>query len=708
MREEKSFCRICSGGCGVNVTIDDDDRISKVRSDPDHPMTRGYACFKGLQAAASHHGPARLLNPMKHMPNGSFQQISSEQALDEIGDRLGRIIGEHGPDAAGLFQGNGATSFALFSMIRSFLQSFGSRQLFTTMTIDQSAKYVSFERLGGWAGGAQDFDTMDVVMMFGANPLISHAAIGLLCVDPVKRLKEACARGLKVIAIDPRRTETAHHAELFLQPLPGHDTAIAASIIRTILAEGWEDADFCARFVGAERMADLRAAVAPFAPETTEERAGLVAGQIRAAARMFARDGRRGVAMTGTGPNMAPHSNVGQHLIDTLNVICGRFPREGERLTAIDVLSPPPTYREEVISAPRSWTAYPPSRIRGFGTIAGERMSGTLADEILTPGSAQIRALFVVGANPAISMPDQVKMVEALKSLDLLVSIDPFRTPTARLAHYIIPPTMFYERADLPISFPGIAFYPVAWTQYARPLVKPPAGSDVVEDWYVLWSLAKRLGVKMKYHDFDLDMETPPTTDELIAMRIHGSMIPLDEIKKHPGGKVYDVGNIRVQPGRPEQTAQFDVMPADVAAELAEALPKKEIGGFTHLMSSSRLRDFFNSNGIYVPAVRARNPTNPAFLSPEDMKALGLSNNEEIEIVSENGTIRAVAQADERLRSGVVTISHGWGDLPDEENKHDNGVCINPLISDNKHVERVNAMPRMSAIPVNIRRVASA
>ena len=141
-------------------------------------------------------------------------------------------------------------------------------------------------------------------------------------------MEEARRAGLKLIVIDPVRTQTAENADLFLQPLPGHDAAIFAALLNIILREGWHDAPFCAAHVAG--LDDLARAVAAFDPALVEARAGIRSGQLLHAATMFARDGRRGCAGGGTGPNMADHSNLAEHLIETLNVVCGRVLRAGE------------------------------------------------------------------------------------------------------------------------------------------------------------------------------------------------------------------------------------------------------------------------------------------------------------------------------------------------------------------------------------------
>src|SRR5947207_2284550 len=108
LREAQSFCRICAAHCGMRLSIDADERIVRIRPDREHPMSAGYACFKGLQAEDAHHGPARLLHPLKKKHDGSFERIGFEQAMDEIAATLGRIRERDGPAAIGGFNGTGS------------------------------------------------------------------------------------------------------------------------------------------------------------------------------------------------------------------------------------------------------------------------------------------------------------------------------------------------------------------------------------------------------------------------------------------------------------------------------------------------------------------------------------------------------------------------------------------------------------------------
>ncbi|MEO6718183.1 MAG: molybdopterin-dependent oxidoreductase [Novosphingobium sp.] len=715
-RDAISFCRICAANCGVVLKIDKETQaILSVKGDKDNPVSNGYVCFKGLQAEEYHHGPQRLLRPLKRLTDGSFAEIGIEQALDEIADKLKAIVAKGGPQAVAGFKGTAGVNVTTHMIQLDFLHALGSQQFYSVNTIDQSAKLVSFERQGGWMAGQQDLSQSEVILFFGCNPVISHSTMPVMGPDPLRTLKAARDRGLKLIVIDPRHTETAAHADLFLQPMPGRDTAIAAAMVRVILDEGWEDEPFVAAHVGADRIADLRRALEPFTPEMAERAAGLESGQIRAAAKLFAHDCRSGGAFAATGPSMAAFSNTMQHMVDTLNIVCGRYRRTGQKIVA-DMINTPYPVHAEVISPQRNYDKVPPSRIRGAGMLGFDRMASTLPEEILTPGEGQIRALLVNGSNPASCLPDQARAVEAFRSLDLLVTVEPYMTTTAQLSHYILPPLMMYERHDLPISDPNFNIGTTTWSRYAPPVIDPPQGSELVADWYPWWALGKRLGLTMQFSGQELDFtrNQPPSTEDMLALRCVNGRISFDALKAdlaaYPSGRIYDHPSLEVLSARPEAAnARFDVMPADVADELRDFLASDYAqdasagSGFSHLMISRRMNRVMNTLGNNLAGTHRHDPGNPAFLHPDELAGLGLAAGDRVEIASQHGRIVAVAKADPALRRGVVSISHCWGGLPGTEGA---GANTNLLIAADRDVQPINAMPLMSSLPVNLRKVA--
>jgi anaerobic selenocysteine-containing dehydrogenase len=713
MREAISVCRVCSGFCGLTVTVDDDGRAVKVRGDRRHPVSRGFACSKGLDIPDQTNRPDRVLRPLKRLEDGRFVELPLSDALDEIAERLNAILDEDGGRAVATFSGtnhwhNNPVSY----LHEAFLAALGSPNKYTTGTIDQSAHLVTMGRMGIWAPGRRPFEDCDVSLMLGSNPLVSLGAYMAISVDPVKRLKEAKARGMKLIVIDPRRSETAAHADLFLQPMPGHDAAILAALIRIILANGWHDAEFCDRYV--EGLEAMRAAVAPFTAEAVAARAGIAAEQLEQAAAMFARDNRRGHAIVGTGGTMAPHSNLIDHLIETLTVICGRFLREGDRIPNIGVFSPPAPVHAEVIPIGRMWETSPQTTT-GYGQLFGEFPSTMLPDEILTDAPGRIRALFVNGANPAACLPDQRKAVRALAALDLLVSIEPNMSATARLCSYIIPPLLQLEREDVlfgPRTERLLGHIPFA--QWIPAAVQPPTGAELIDDWQLYWALAERLGLQLTVGPHVLlpageDRTGPvamPTTEALLETILAGSRVPFATVRNAPLGVMCE-DEAFIAPPRPEATARFTLAPADVLDEIATVASEDldaEGAGYSHRLTVRRERAMMNSLEPWRPGEN-RPRGAPAYFHPEDIALLGLGEDDEIEIVSETGRLRAAVRTDAALRRGVVSISQCRGPLPGED---ESVGSTSLLVRTDRDIETINAMPRFTAIPVNVTRLGAA
>ncbi len=709
MREAKSFCRICHAGCGVHLTLDDEGRLTSIRGDKDSALSRGYACYKAMQAVAAHNGPERLLGALRREGPEILAPIPSEKAIEEIAGRLAAIRERHGPKAVALYAGGGASfSAATRGMLPAFMEAIGSDMIFTPATIDQPNKIVSKERLGAWPPGAHDLEHSEVILLLGTNPLVSHEGFGVLLADAPRVLKAAKARGLKLICIDPRRTETARHADLHLQPIPGQDAAILAGLLREVLSSGWEDKAFCARYVGAEQMARLRAAVDAFTPALVARRAGLAPEQIVQAAALFARDHSSGSASMTTGGSFAPYADLAQHLMDVLNVVCGRLKRPGDRI-AVDMLAPPGPIRAEVTAPTRSWESAPPSRIRGAGTFYGQKLTATLAEEILEPGDGQVRCLLVVGGNPATIVPDQPLITRALRSLELLVTVDPWLTATARLSHYVLAPKMMFERPDLSFSAPGWDLLTKTFAQYTPAIARPPPGADLVDDWYVLWRIAARLGLTIRYLGAPLDMSHPPESEELLRLRAARGRVGLEALRPHPSGREFDHSDGVVAEAREGCDGAFDVMPADVAEELADFLGQRDEPGrhlddgrqFRFLLTSRRSRFLYNSTLNQLAEARSRVPFNPVYVNPADMADLGIAANDLVEVASAYGAVLARTEPDEDMRAGVVAMLHGTA-------RDETGANVNRLIEVGRKVGRITAMPRMSAIPVDIRRIGSA
>jgi anaerobic selenocysteine-containing dehydrogenase len=415
---------------------------------------------------------------------------------------------------------------------------------------------------------------------------------------------------------------------------------------------------------------------------------------------------------------MSLRSNLSDHLVTVLNVICGRFLREGEEIDNPGFLTQRYDKRCQVVPASRPWETGWKSRIQGYGLLPcihePELGTGIMTDEILQPGPDQVKAFFVHGGNPAVVVPDQQKVVRAFKSLELLVTIDPYMTPTAKLSHYVLPTRLQYERPDLPLWMmeqTPYPFYNESFTRYTPAVAKTPPGSEISTDAEIFWGIAKRLGVTTTYLGVPLDMTKPPTPDDMLAITARHSVVPLEEIKKHPMGIVYEDGGPQIAfPAEPGANARFSLAPYDIVAELKDVAAEKWLQEIsvsdgsraTHRMTCRRIRHQHNSQQRTLPSSRKRLPYNVAWVNPDDLADMGVKSGDMIRVSSEVTTIEIKAEADDSLRRGVIAIPYGFGALPDEANYEEYGVTPNLLISTDRHLEPINAMPRMSAFPVAI------
>jgi anaerobic selenocysteine-containing dehydrogenase len=716
------ICRFCHATCGLKVTIEQ-GRVTRLIGDVDNPVYHGYSCVKGRNFHQFHYDPARVLQPLRRGVGGTFEPVAHRVALDGVGQALARILAAHGPRALAMYSGTFSHFCPAGVMLReAFMDAIGSPMRFTNATIDQPGKPIAMALHGKWGAGPQAFADSDVCMLVGANTLVSMWG-GIPSFNPARRLHEARQRGLKLIVIDPRRTETARKADLHLQCLPGHDPAILAAMIHVIVSEGLHDREFVAAETGGFEA--LAAAVAPFTPERVGAAAGLPSAQIVAAARLFA-GARRGNATSGTGPSMAPHGVLMDYLLLALNTICGRWVRAGEPVPNRGVL-----FRQfsgvARAEKPRPGAGFGETlRVRGLTDTAAGLPTAALADEILAPGPGQVRALIVVGGNPLTSWPNEAKTRRALESLELLVVVDPMMSSTAQLAHYVIGPRFGFETPAITFANEGITTYGLSigyqepYAQYQPQLVEPPAGSDVLEDWRIFYELGRSMGLPLAWRGQPLDMAHPPTTDALLEHFVRRSRVPLAEIKAHPHGALFPDPQplaearapdwpFRLQLGHEAMLRELAQVDAGLVAPATTATPLREQGGdgpgesrapgLDLLLVSRREHATYNSVGHALPALRRRRPYNPAYLNPGDAHRLGVSEGSIVIIESPVGAVRAVAHPAEDVREGVVSMAHGF----DSSGGPAGAANAATLVDDANGSDPLSGMPRMSAIPVRVR-----
>lgn len=727
IKVKPGICRICTAHCPIVVTTDD-GRPIEVKGDPTGTPYEGYICPKGRALPEQHNDPRRVLHPQRRRPDGSFERIPSLQAVDEIADRLQAIIAEHGPESVALYLGAGSVVQVMgVPMGGALLHAIRSPMMFSASTIDKPAERIALALHGNWHAGLQSFATADAWLIVGANPVIAKSS-GAPHNNPGMRLKQAGKRGMQLIVIDPRRTETTRRAAVHLQARPGEDPTVLAGLIRIIIAEGLYDREFVeANAVG---LAELTAAVAPFTPDYVAERAGVPAEQLHAAARAFA-TARRGGAIASTGPSFSLRSNATFYLVLCLNTLCGFWAREGEPAPQPNVLLPAFTPRAQP-QGPVPVFGKREMRVRGLRQTATGLPSAALPDEMLLPGPGQIKAFFCMGGNPVSAWPDQRKAEAALQSLELYVQFDSVMTASARHAHYVIGSRMALEVPSTTFAAEGLKFlnpgrgFDMPWGQYVEPAAEPPPGSDLIDEHELFFRVAQRLGLQLSWVNvhgsifeespkqvFKFDMDRIPTLEDLWEMTLCNSRVPLAELKANPHGLVVDEPVI-VQPREEGCTDMLQLgdplMMADLAEIAAEDFRAERTDPeYPFRLVSRRANSTMNSILVGLPAAARNKHHNPLFVHPEDLAGLGLRDGDVVRVSSRAGEVGAVVEGDDTLLRGVVAMTQGFG--TSEEGAEDGtgrnpylGANVNVLIPNDRDFDPITGIPRMSNIPVAIAR----
>lgn len=720
------ICKVCWAACPIEVTVEE-GRATKVVGDRQSPIYGGYTCPKGRAMPEGHYAPHRLLHSQRRRPDGSYETIPTSVAISEIAEKLGKIIDQHGPEAVGLFPGNGNLSNPLNPVMGAmFIMAMGTfpDRYFSVQTIDQAGKVIAQALHGRWNAGPNPFSSSDTWMLVGTNPVISKLG---LPVNPGYAIKNAVKEGMKLIVVDPRRTESAGNAFMHIQAQPGQDPTLLAGFIHVIIAEELYDADFVrANTQGFEL---LKQQVEPFTPDHVAKVTGVDAEQILLAARTFA-NAKSGCVVTGTGPHFALHGTLVEYLALCMNTLCGRWTRAGERHSQPHVLLPDVDVRAQPMAPYKPWDFSNPHRINGLPRTIVGAPTGTLGDQILTPGEGQVRALICAGSNPMVSLPDQMRTSKALKSLELLVSIDVEMSNTARMADYIIPDKMSMETPAVTQFTESMQYYGT-WTggfeqpyaMYSPPTVEPPEGSDCIESWEFLYEIAKKLGKQLVYHvngagagehwdqypvPVPISLDRRPSSEEMFEFMCTGSRVPLDEVKKYPHGQVFTDLEKTVLPRANDCDAMLELADQTMMEELDEvyrlngstALPDAE---FPLLFTPRRANEFMNSIGRMNPKLGGKRGFNPAFINPADLERYGIRAGDVVSIDSRFGQIYGVAEPEPRLRAGTLSMAHCFGPNPDEDSDpRGQGGCTSRLMDANAEYDPIFGQPRMGAIPVKI------
>jgi anaerobic selenocysteine-containing dehydrogenase len=720
-----TFCRICEALCGLEVDVDR-SRIVAIRPNPRHVATEGFACRKGLAQHAIYDGPDRLRHPIARTDRG-FERVSWERALGDIGAKVRAIRDAHGPNAIGMYVGTAAGFSALHPVFaQGFMTGLGSRSMYATATQDCANKFAVARHMYGFpfTQPFPDVRRTKCLVIVGANPVVSKWSF-LQVPNPAQHLKDIERRGGRVFVVDPRRTETAQAAGEHVFIRPDTDPFFYLAFLHEIFARGAVDHEKVARYT--HGIESVRALVAPYSPEVCAEVTRVDPGTLRRIVDAYL--SADGAALYGsTGINMGSNGSLSFWLQEVINAVTGNLDRAGGTLVGLGIT-------DFAKFGVRTGTLLRDdrSRVGDFASTNDAFPGGVLADEILTEGPGKLRALFVTGGNPLITMANAGRLKKAFSSLELLVTVDLFRNETGELAHYVLPATSPLERADLPFIFPlmlGLQARP--YLQATRALV-PPAG-EARDEASIYLDLCRAAGVGLfgsrvaqraleglrwlhaRRHP-DAPHGVPQETLLNLLLRVCGES-SFDALLGHPDGRLRDDHQPGSFLGQRVYTAdeRLHLAPlpllAAARAQLPAQLERERNNAHRFKLITRRHVTTHNSwTHNHAPFVTGTGrDTNHLYVHPQDAAELGLSEGDLADVSTDVATVRLPVRLLEELMPRTVALPHGWGHQHASGlsvARQTRGVNVNLLAADGPdRIERVSGMSHLTGFVVTIRPAA--
>jgi anaerobic selenocysteine-containing dehydrogenase len=731
-------CPLCEATCGLTLTIEG-TRVTGARGDRDDVFSQGFICPKGASFGAADGDPDRLSTPLVRR-DGELREATWEEAFDAVAAGLRPVVEQHGPNAVGVVLGNPnvhTMAGALYPPV--LLGALRTRSIFTASTVDQMPKHVSSGLLYGDAVAipVPDLDHTDHLLLIGANPLESN---GSLCTAPdfPGKLKALKARGGTLTVIDPRRTRTAKLADRHVAIRPGTDALLLAAMAYVLFEEKLVDLGDLSPHV--QDVDELAESIRDFTPEAASEACDVPADTIRALARELAAAPTAAVYAR-IGSCTVPHGTLASWLVDVLNILTGNLDRPGGALFPLSATdkTPRPAGPGRGFALGR-WH----SRVSGHPEAKGELPLSSLAEEIdtATPEGSPVRAVIAVAANPVLSAPDGDRLDKALGSLDFMVSVDPYLNETSRHAHVVLPPPPPSQAPHFDFAFNAFAVHnQVRYGRAAIPLqpgrmpeteilarltlaatgmhgADPSAVDDLVIDQTLGKSVteahspvhgrdpqelaAALTGESGPERRLDLMLRLGPYGDGFGA---HPDGLSLAKLLAHPHG--IDLGPLQPRLPGPLKTrsGRVELLPDPIAGDLPrlrEALRERPAGlvliGRRHLRSN-------NSWLHNVPALTGGTNRCTLHIHPEDAERLGITDGAPVRIKGAGGEVTAPAEVTDGVRSGVVSLPHGWGhDRPGTRMSHaalDPGVNVNQLL-DGSLLDPLSGNAVLNGVPVEL------
>ena len=693
-REVSTFCRVCEPACGLVATVDD-GQIVRVRADDDHPVSKGFACTKGIAALEIHRDPDRLNHPQHRVADG-WERATWDDAISGVASDLRAVIERHGPQAVAAYVGNPSAFNTLAGPASgSFFAQLGMSRYFSSGTQDCANKFAGSEAVFGSSTihPIPDIANTDALLVLGANPRVSKGSF-ISISNMYREIMQASARGATIWFVNPRRTESSgERTGETLQIVPGTDVFLLAALIHEI--DAGPGFDRCVDAHG-KHVDELRAFVAGYSADTVAPIVGIDAATIREVATTFATVPRAAVHMS-TGVNMGRHGTLAYWLVHMLSFVTGNLDREGGNVLSVGFYASAKAGRRE----------YSAGFVDGeFGQVRRGSLPGNLLADHILDAESPVKALIVLAGNPLFTIGGEERLREAFESLELIVCIDLYRNATGDLAHWLLPATDMFERPDINITGLGLQSEP--WIQWTDAVVEPHA--ERREEWRIFAALAQEMGLRSPLDADDPETEVWARTDHMLT----GRGLSLDEVRAAPKGTVMFEDGLAAGEFYERHLQHTDGLvdccpdafgPAIAAlADEAVAATDAAAGGELLLVSrrDTRMHNSWFSNVESLK--RGTRSNNPLDVNVDDAARLGVADGDRVVVRSDWGEIEATVRLDDAVRPGVVAIEHGWGRQSGMRLANDKpGVNVNRLLpSGPGSFDPLSNQAWMTGIPVTI------
>ena len=736
-------CPLCEATCGLEIEVQGVE-IKRIRGDREDAFSKGFICPKGSTLKQLHEDPDRLRKPLIKR-DGKHVEVTWEEAWAEVERGVSGVIERHGRESIATYLGNpNAHNLAGLLYNRVWLRALGTRQIYSASTVDQIPKQVSSGFLFGTplTVAVPDLDRTSYLLMLGANPYESN---GSLCTAPdfpgrMERIREL---GGKVVVVDPKLTKTARAADEWVAIRPGTDGLLLAAIANCLFTTGRaEVGDALRPYVNG--LDTVRENLADFTPESVEHATGVSAAVIRRLAQELA-DADSACVYGRIGTTTVSFGTVTSWLVDVLNVITGNLDRAGGAMFPLPAAGSPNTK-----GAPGKGKGFQTgrgrTRVRGFPEALGELPSALLAEEILTPGAGQVRALVTFAGNPVLSTPNSAQLERALADLEFMVSIDIYLNETTRHADVILPAPSHLERSHFDLSFTMFSVRNMA--NYSEPVFEREPGQP--DEWEILAKLAliaQGLGAHAEPKMID-DMVIAQMVDSAVAdpsSVVHGRNrdellseldgnvgvdrmldlllrtgpygdgfgarpggLSLQELRANPHG--IDLGPL--EPRMPEilrtPSGKIELAHEALIADLERLRASRDTKVDSMLLIGRRHLRSNNSWMHNVNVLVKGKPRCTLQINPSDAARLGIEDGASVRVESRVGSVVAPAEVTDDIRPSVVSLPHGWGH--DKEGtrmrvaSEHAGVNSN-VLTDHDVLDPLSGNAALNAIPVTIHRL---